>query len=401
MSIPTDFKKYLLFIIVPLLIIGIEFAALRMKSAPTQDLAALAAKVLATCKTEAHKPTCYDETIPPLMDSPTNLTMEEAFAVTKIVQDQDRSFAYCHVLGHELSAREVKKDPSDWKTVLTRCPSGVCSNGCLHGGLQERFRAESFTEEQIKKYKKDFFDLCEPRDGWNPTGLEKASCYHALGHLLMYVTNADIHKAVALCDEVTNRTGGTYQRVCYDGTFMQIYQPLEPEDFALVKGKQPNKDEHYDFCQQFTGVQRASCWTEGWPLFMPEIKTADGIVQFCNRADPVEQERCYGALAYIVTTQLQFDLTALKEVCSGLPQEYIGMCFANVASRLIETDYQNVEKSVDFCNGSPSDEVKERCMEELVTYSTFNFHAGSTEYFHMCETLPSPWHEKCLKKNAS
>jgi hypothetical protein len=197
------------------------------------------------------------------------ISMEDAFQVTGLVQQEDPTYQYCHVLGHELAAREVKKNPDGWKDVVSRCPSGMCSNGCIHGGFQERFRAESFTDQQITSIKPDLKVICEDRASWHPTGLEQASCYHALGHLTMYLTSGEVGRSLPLCDELSLKSSvRDYRQLCYDGVFMQIFQPLEPEDFALVHGKQPIKETFGAYCDNYSGTQRGSCISEGWPLFL-------------------------------------------------------------------------------------------------------------------------------------
>jgi hypothetical protein len=209
-------------------------SAVTAKPVSSSQISELAKQMVDRCKTSKFTQTCYDKEIPKLMDNPTNLSMENAFAVTRIVQDIDKSFPYCHVLGHELSAKEVNKDPSKWKDVVSRCPSGTCSNGCIHGGFQEKFRAESLTDAQVQQVLPDLKTICEDRDNWHPTGLEQASCYHALGHLTMYLTRADTTKSSSLCNTIAQKSDGRdFRHLCYDGVFMQIYQPLEPEDFSF------------------------------------------------------------------------------------------------------------------------------------------------------------------------
>ena len=105
--------------------------------------------------------------------------------------------------------------------------------------------------------------------------------------------------------------------ICFDGAFMQIFQPLEPEDFALIEGKQPTKEELPSFCQEFEGHRKGSCWNEGWPLFRKEILTAEGVVEFCSTLkEPFLQQRCYNAMFYVVPTQFQLDEERMKQYCS-------------------------------------------------------------------------------------
>jgi hypothetical protein len=185
---------------------------------------------------------CYDREIPKLMDSPTNISMEDAFEVTKHIVEQDPTYAHCHVLGHKLSGKEMKKDPSKWKDVITRCPTEMCNNGCLHGSLMERFNTEYLSDAQIEQLKPDLEDVCEPRDSWHPREVERSMCYHALGHLNMYITRADINKSLELCKLIgTKPDGRNYVETCTHGVFMILYQPIEAEDIALVKGKNSNQ----------------------------------------------------------------------------------------------------------------------------------------------------------------
>jgi hypothetical protein len=294
----------------------------------------------------------------------------------------------------------VAKDPKDWKDVVTRCPSGLCSNGCIHGGFQERFREGSFTTEEIAEITVELETLCEPRDGWNPTGLEQGSCYHALGHLAMYLAEAELPQALAICDKVGLKSNGRdWRQLCYDGAFMQIFQPLEPEDFALIEGKVPSKEEIPSYCGAYEGRQEASCLSESWPLFNAEIKEPEGLAAFCQMTAPELQPRCFNAMFYVITAQLGFDQKRITDYCGALPEDIRGRCFANAASRMIETDWRNIAQSVQLCQASVSFKSGEACFGELLQYSTYNFHAGSEEFFSLCNALPGQWHEQCLARS--
>ena len=351
-------------------------------------------QILKLCGDKNYRPACYDEEIPKLMDS---ISMEDAFKVTKLVQKQDSEYLYCHVLAHNLSAQEVAKNPDNWKDVVIRCPSGTCSNGCIHGGFQERFRAESFSAEQIEVLVPDLKILCEPRGLWKPTGLEQGSCYHALGHLTMYLTAADIDTSLKLCDRVAL----PFLQLCYDGAFMQIFQPLEPEDFALIAGKEVKKEKLKDFCSNFKGKQKSSCWSEGWPLFRPELLKPAGLVAFCSLDNTPEPERCISTLIYVLSAQFHLDADKIVNYCSDLPEVWQGRCFANAATRMIETDYSLAERAVSVCNAPSRLEVKNECFRELLIFSTYNYHPKSEGFYTLCESLPGDWQTKCLanKKN--
>ena len=363
------------------------------------SLAAYARQIVAKCASASYRPGCYETEVPKLMDT---ISMQDAFKVTELVQQDDPSYQYCHVLGHKLAERETAKDPSKWKDVVTMCPDGVCSNGCVHGAFQQRFSAEWVTPAELEAIKPELLDVCEKRTGWNPTPLEQATCYHAMGHMLMYATNGDITTSVKLCDELAVKDNGQrdYRKLCYDGSFMQIFQPLEPDDFSLVKGKQPSKAQLASYCDKFSALSKVSCWSEGWPLYRDEILTPRGVVAFCTHLKNVtDQNTCYTDQFYVVTAQEQFDTGFMQRYCSQLPAGVSGRCFANTASRLIETDYKNIDKSVAVCKSAPAGDDQTQCYQELLLYSTYNFHAGSAEFYQICNAMDEPWKGQCLARS--
>ena len=367
-----------------------------IRSAPTKpvseaSISSLATQVIETCSKQNYRPGCYDKEIPKLLD---RIVMEDAFRVTKVVQDHESGqYEYCHVLGHNLSSKETAKDPSKWKDVITRCPSGMCSNGCIHGAFLERFQKETMNDSEIEKLIPELKTVCEARGNWNPTGLERASCYHAVGHLIMFVTGGDINKSNSVCDRLDH----SFLQMCYDGNFMQIFQPLGQEDIDLVKNIAPKTaDEADKFCSQYTGLKKNSCHQESWPLSLNQIREPLGLVKFCSYTkNDIEQKRCYNALFYVVSAQMGLDLDKITKFCSALPDSRKGLCFSNSASRMIETDYNLGERAVALCKASKAYGVADDCYRELVVYSTFNYSKGSEGSMYLCSVMPEPWKSKC------
>ena len=390
----SRFTRPLIFLVVALFVIVLVETAY-LFAPDDQSLTSMARGVVDECAKAPYRPTCYEKEVPRLMKK---ISMEDAFKVTTLIQGIDTTYKYCHVLGHKLSAEETTKDPSQWTQVIQRCPSGVCSNGCIHGAFQERFRTEALTPEELEKFKPQFVSVCEKREGFDPTKLEQATCYHALGHLLMYVTSADIHKSLSLCKELTHMAhSDNYVQVCYDGAFMQIYQPLEPDDFALIKGKEVSKPDVKNFCGKFEGKEQSSCWSESWPLSKDEIKTPGGTSKFCGYLkSTVERKRCFEAVVYVMVSQLAFDEEKVRSFCSDMVAGDKEECFAKAASRFIETDYKNADASVRLCKASLTDEGA-ACFKELLKFSTYNFHPGSEAFISYCRAMPDPWREACLK----
>ncbi len=395
----VKYKYYFsIFLILSALLLGSYFYRnyFLQKSPKPLNLDTLATEAINSCQKEKYRPTCYDKVISSLMDPPRSLSMEDSFKVSSIVSRADTEYGFCHVLGHKLAAKETAKNPNKWKEVITHCPSGVCSNGCIHGAFQEKFRYEYLSPEQIEKIKPELRIICQKRPEWSPSGIEQGSCYHALGHLLMYASNADIPKSVSLCQELAiNESGTSFVPVCLDGVFMQMFQPLENEDFSLIKGKVPNKDQLPNFCSKYGDLANASCWSESWPLFVPEIKVASGVINLCSNIDQQYRNRCFTSLFYIMPVQFQLNLDKSFEFCAEFSQDLRGKCLAQVAQRLIQTDNTYIDRAVNFCNRSQSIDQDGSCFKELATQASFTFPPNTEEYRQLCAKLPQKWQPLC------
>ena len=354
--------------------------------------------VIDKCAKVSYRPGCYDEEIPKLMDF---LSMEEAFEVTSIIQQKDKSYGYCHILGHRLASREVQKNPSKYIEVIHRGPmNGMCANGALHGAVQERFRSEVLSEGQLKQLEPELKNACEAQAGWQPAQLAKAICYHGLGHLTVIVTSADFAKALKVCDVISlKENGDDYRSVCYEGAFMQLFQPLEPEDFALVKGKGPEKEGRRFFCLKFSAEDKQeACWREGWPLFRSEVATPAGLVEFCEVPDKKEQQdSCFQMLLHTVGQNFNFDSVKIAQFCNGIIDERKGDCFYNAASSVLEADQRLTDESLEVCSLANSQEAKDECYEGLAQGASYIFQQGSDSHKDFCQKLPKTWAEVCLK----
>jgi hypothetical protein len=361
-----------------------------------QSVDQLASKVKINCQNAKYRPTCYDKELSALMEPPNNLSMRDTFKVSSLIVKEDTEYTFCHVLGHKLASIETKKNPSKWKDVIAKCPSGTCSNGCIHGAFQERFRHEYLSSDQLEKIKAELGNICKRRSDWSPSGIEQGSCYHALGHLLMYVSNADLAKSVSLCKELAiNESNISFSSICLDGVFMQIFQPLEAEDYSLIRGKAPTKENLTAFCDSQDADARASCWTESWPLLGQALRTVAGVNSLCSHLTGRKQARCYESMFYIMPVQFKLDLDKSFNFCQEFSPSLKGKCFAQVSQRLVQTDFSYIDKAIDFCSRTKEYDPGETCFAELVSKNSFNFLPGSEQSKYLCSKLPEKWQQLC------
>lgn len=373
----------------------LEFIALASQTTPfvfwtgRESLEKYVTGVMAKCVSARDRGSCYDREIPKITGT---LSLEDTFAVLREIQERDGSYWYCHVVSHNIAGEEVKKDPEKWKDVLTRCPVGMCSNGCTHGVFMERFQREFLEPAQLPLFEKELQGICEKRKNWNPTNLDRYACYHALGHLLMYVTSADTAKSVAMC----NNLASEFLHSCYDGVFMQIFQPLEEEDKALVYNIKPSRDKLFTFCKSFGEASQASCWSEGWPLFFERINDPQKTTSFCRQlASEVQRVMCYSGMFSRMVSQFNLDLPSVANFCLKVPANLQGQCFGISASRIIDIDRRLVGKASELCVAAPSQQLSQACFHSILSAINFMFKRNTAEFQVACSILPPPWNKQC------
>ncbi len=354
-------------------------------------------RIVDLCKDAGYRPSCYEKEVPKLLGT---FTMEETFSVVKKVQDTDPEYLYCHVLAHKISFAEAARDPSKWKDVLSRCPQAQCNYGCLHGSLIQHFRGETLTDAQITEAIPDLVDVCERREGFLPTDIDRTMCYHALGHLAMYITGGKPDKAIPICEAVSRKFDGRdYTDTCVQGAFMTVFQGVDPEDIALVKEIKPEAKQVASFCNQYAAHWQ-SCRRESYPLFRQEILTQEGFLRFCSYAtDPAHWENCaLGVLNIVADTFFEKDdgLEKTKDYCDVLPKEKQEICYAGIAQRLVQIEpLRHVATAVAVCESAQKENIGDSCFKDLVYYAGVSFPKDSSEQKNYCGSLPDSWQEQC------
>lgn len=354
-------------------------------------------KVIDECKGDSYRPRCYEKEIPKLMDE---ISLEDAFRVTRLVQEKDSSFAYCHVLAHNLSYEEASRSPSEWQDIITRCPFTMCNYGCLHGSLIQHYRGEVLTESQIEEAVETMKDVCEPREGWNPAEIDRTMCYHAMGHLAMYITGGDPDQSNEVCKKISIKPDGRdYYEVCVEGVFMTIYQGVDEEDIALVREIKPEKDEVRQFCRKYQGVEYEACNRESYPLFKEEVRDPEKLSDFCSYSRTEHgMTKCYGtAIGDVVVDKLERDsINEMVDYCLNL-RERNAQCFAHVATRMIQIEPSYSDDAIEFCKKAEENGYEEECFRDIANYSRFSFRLDSDKRVEYCSKLPEDWKKVCLR----
>jgi hypothetical protein len=321
----------------------------------------------------------------------------QIFSIVREIRRLDASYQFCHVAAHKIGERVVAEDPDKWVDAIPLNPSdGLCSNGFIHGVVGGRFRAEVLDDATIEKFLPDFTAACAPRSDWQPSRLDRAICYHGMGHLFDFITDANLDQALSLCSRVAPPE---YTRVCTQGVFMQIYQPLEPDDYALIARmpEKPTADTVLRFCASFAAdpVAQGSCIEESWPLQRSSITDGTGVERLCA-GEPNDEERdvCYISMSSIIGRMTLGAPERAAAACRQLPEDRVATCFSYSAEAVLEEDRADAAQAVALCKlGEAS--VADQCLSLLTNHADFIFGSANAQREAFCNAVPESLQQRC------
>lgn len=351
------------------------------------------------CAKADDKEACYEERVSVLYPEH---SIKDVFSLVREIRRIDKEYQFCHVLAHKLGERVVAEDPENWLDAIPLNPSdGLCSNGFIHGVIGGKFRAEVLDDATLKTLETDFNRACEPRANWSPSPLDQAICYHGLGHLYMYITDADIRKALMLCEKTAGKKStGDFRVVCREGVFMQIYQPLEPDDFLLIERMEtkPSTTTVRAFCAQFPEDEyEGACLRESWPFFGESIVSGRGVEAFCAGQPNTEEETaCYHSATAIIGRMSLGRTEQGVAACAQLPKPRQSLCFTTVARTILEENREEIRGAAALCERAPAD-IREGCFAGLVRDARFIFGSDAGRLHAFCRAVPASLQETCLQ----
>jgi len=364
-----------------------------------KNIRSYAKQMVDKCKDAPHRPTCYEQEVPKLVSE---LPTEEIFNVVRQIRRDDPEYLYCHVLAHELGNYEVGLDPDNWLDVIAKGPTdGLCSNGYAHGALVARFNDEELSPEEFEYALEDLSIACEPREGFNPTDLTKAICYHGIGHVLIHMTLAQVPQSIYGCEKIgLKEDGHDYRQLCVEGVYMQLFQPLEPEDYALVDMLPyvPTRENLEQWCEENSenDTQYGACWREAWPLFGNDVYNSEGVTNYCSvLTEAQDEDLCYISAFTINGRHNLGEPEKMADTCNGLPAQYQGICFSRGANAFPEEDPGLIPQAIDMCSRAKEKAAQDECYGFLARVASFNFHPDSPAFEELCSSLPAQFEAQC------
>lgn len=365
---------------------------------------ARARTIVSHCADAEYRPSCYEERVPALLNA--GVPYEDTFEVAYEIQKLDTSGEYCHNIAHRLGATEVAKDPALWKDVIRRTPHGKCLNGGIHGAFQERFRASELASAHIPSFVNEMQDLCTVRTDLPSSPGDIASCVHGIGHLFMFVTDGNVQDSISMCqamsfDEDVGVTEIGQEISCHEGIFMQLFEPHEPEDHALIVGQEQSKETVGAFCTSFDGLPLTACLARSAAFFYENPGAGAPNAPDCSILETERLQRaCQGTQVRIFARDTFFDLTAAREYCGTLPKSKVGWCYAMSGSYAFTLGYFDSEQPFLFCKQAELQGSGASCYDELSKIIAYTFAKNDLATDALCSRLPAPYDDLCREVSA-
>lgn len=268
---------------------------------------------------------------------------EASFEILNSLQQIDQSAVGCHLISHGIGWGSYKREPENWRGLVQRLPT-ICNYGSIHGVLESYIL--SLPEKSLNK------EVIPTICGDVP----RADCNHIIGHLILVQTDADVPKALELCEVFSDPVQNNY---CISGVFMEYQTALNLVSHDLVPQTWLNWPlrigELEKLCRAQTGKWAEGCWEEIVHVAAATFRSdAKKVFDFCSTSQsPIGAKKCKRHAIGVLAASKNFKLLSLKDMCD-LPQKndptFRNECYPALVSSALSTIPTEVPEAVAFCN---------------------------------------------------
>jgi len=251
----------------------------------------------------------------------------------------------CHAIAHELGHEAVEIASGRARRAL-RQGTEVCGGGFIHGVIETVLGSSTDPG-------RDLLRVCAPRNA--------GSCFHGVGHGLMFATGMDVSASLDLCDRSPSRE---LSARCGEGVFMQLFSSdLSAQHVAGESSLDISHDPAATQarCRQTRRAYAPNCW-----FYAPTVYLT------------VHPDDFSGALEWC------------RESGTYLGRQ---LCARGVGSRSVK--YHPDDLSVADATCSAAGGMTDSCLQGMGSYWSVH-HKGRVEPSDVCEHLdPSALRKRC------
>ena len=251
----------------------------------------------------------------------------------------------CHAIAHDLGHDALQLAGGRPGKALT-VRNDVCGGGFTHGVIEDALATSKDPE-------RDLLRICAPK--------QEGSCFHGVGHGVMFATGLDVQRSLDLCDLAPRSILSVR---CGEGVFMQLFSADVAGGHAAGKGASPETvDTAARTCAGIRMPYAGACW-----FYTPTLWLAD-------RPD---------------------DFTGAMQWCADAPADFgRRLCAKGVGSRTIKYHPDDPTIGARVCADSGS--LTDSCLAGMGSYWSVH-HKGKLAPSDVCDRLGDARLERrCLR----
>jgi hypothetical protein len=237
------------------------------------------------------------------------------------------------------------------------------ASGCYHGVL------EGYLANQPRVDAQTIAGLCSKTVPQDSTIILKFQCVHGLGHGLVAHFDADIFKALGLCDALSTDWD---RSSCYGGVFMENIMVEWNQRFGAPSAGTGHV--HYT---------RQSMLKQEDPLYP------------CNSVAEKYRRECYFLQSSAISMFNDNDFQATLQACDTAPEKYIVTCYQSAGRDISGFTLRDGEKALKFCLLG-NDRYEGYCIVGVVR-EIINFSWHPDDGFAFCTLVPDASKPLCYK----
>ncbi|HVZ66868.1 MAG TPA: hypothetical protein VG917_01270 [Patescibacteria group bacterium] len=294
--------------------------------------------------------------------------IDSTLSLLNTIEDLDPKTRDCHILAHYISSAVVKKDPKDWKVLLSKVNIIACNYGFIHGSIE----GLSLYDKSFEITPMNIPNICKQISQIRKNNNSDQGCAHIMGHILLAEKcdesiDTGIKKTVGECSLLPQ----TLQHECFAGVFMESFTrdnlvaECNTEHVAWATDYFASQQELV--CRQYTGNTASSCWQEISHIYNALYPNQpDKVFEACNRApNRTDMVYCYQHAVQSLALYQNADRMYYSSLCSPFTNvPNYKACYKNVVTSLITASIKLEAKAIDFCN-SINPKYQNDCIQDL------------------------------------
>lgn len=238
-------------------------------------------------------------------------------ALRRDMKEKAFTLSDCHTLAHDIGRESYRKyrNFGDAASYFNE----VCASGYLHGAIETHLSQSDTVLETMQT-------TCTP---YLQSKFLSFSCYHGMGHALMYYTNNDLPQSLEACEKYEEEFA---REGCVGGVFMANFS-ANP---TMHPSKYLKKDDVFYPCREQTERNKNECyayvpWSRG-AFYEEDYFEAFAI---CKNAEPPHRKSCaFGAGALAAEGNID-DLKILKKICTEGEPSLVPACIDGAARIIV------------------------------------------------------------------